>query len=455
MLLLPAQARAHGHLVRARPAAGDTVRVAPRFLRLEFSEAPDLAVSSIRLVDAGGREVRLVSLRAAPDSARVLIADVFDPLAPGRYTVRWQMAGRDGHPTRGEYGFVLLAAPVPAVDSARVVPPAVVAPTPPVAREALPTQTHLVEGFDSESLPYVLVRWAHFMGLLVVIGGVAFYWLVLGRAHRADVPESMVTESAVRARRVALLGAALLALATIARLLAQWAALRANADDPAAMSLGRVVADSAWGHAWLLEVGALVAAAIGLIVARGTRTRAAWMVAALGAIGLACVPALSGHAAASETTWPLVTDIVHVLAAGSWMGALLVLLVAGLPPARAAGAPGRAMSALVSAFSSLALVSASVVALTGVAATWRNLGSVSAFSSPYGVTLLIKLAVLGVAALVGLYNWRRARPALATSGDDAAMRRSMRAELAAAAVILLVTAVLVAIPTPVDLGVGR
>jgi putative copper export protein len=53
--------------------------------------------------------------------------------------------------------------------------------------------------------------------------------------------------------------------------------------------------------------------------------------------------------------------------------------------------------------------------------------------------------------LIGLDNWHRARPGLAASGDDAAIRRAMRAELAAGAAILLITAVLVAIPTPADL----
>ena len=355
LLLLPTYAHAHGHLVRARPGPGDTIRVAPRTLRLQFSEAPELAMSSIRLVDVQGRDIRLLPLRIDADSARVLIADIPELLAPGRYTVRWQMAGRDGHPMHGQYDFVLAA------DTARAVGPAVPSPiatTPaaaPIVRDSLPAQTHLAEGFDSESSTYVIGRWVHFIGLLVVIGGVAFYWLVLGRVHQADLTDSVMQESAVRARSVALMGAFLLAVATIARLFAQWAALRANADDPAAMSLHVMVLGSGWGHAWLLEVGALTVAIVGLSVARRSAgARSGWAIAALG-------------------------------------------------------------------------------------------------GSSYGRVLLIKLAVLAVAALIGLYNWRRARPALAASGDDAAIRRAMRAELTAAAVILLVTAVLVAIPTPVEL----
>jgi Uncharacterized protein, homolog of Cu resistance protein CopC len=337
LLLLPAAAHAHAHLVRARPAAGDTVRVALRLLRLEFSEAPELGVSSLRLVDAQGRDVRLLPLRTAPDSARVLIADVPEPLAPGRYTVRWQVAGRDGHPVHGEYGFVLVG------DTSRLIAPVVPSPAlgtsapelqPPLVWGRLPAQTHLADGFDSESPAYVLVRWAHFIGLLTVIGGVAFYWLVLGRAHRADLTEVVLVESATRARRGASIGAGLLALATVARLLAQWTALRVVVLDPSTMTLTRIVQQSTWGRAWLLEVGALLVTLVGLSVARrATGGRLGWALAALGAIGAACAAALSGHAAAPETALPLVTDAVHVLAAGCWMGALLVLLVAGLPSA--------------------------------------------------------------------------------------------------------------------------
>jgi copper transport protein len=448
-LLVPAEARAHGHLRRARPAAGDTVRIAPRFLRLEFSEAPELGVSSIRLLDSLAREIRLLPLRTDVDSAQVLIADIAGHLAPGRYTVMWQMVGRDGHPVHGQYDFVFVyERPAGLMPAPIAGPPGTRRTAPPV-----PSQTHLPDGFDSESRPYVFVRWVHFMGLLVVIGGAAFYWLVLGRVQRTELTEGVVQESTARARRFTTAGAVLLALAAIGRLLAQWTALRLSVLDPSTMPLSRVVGGSAWGHAWLLEIAALAAAGLGLtLAARARSARLGWSVVALATIGLALSAALSGHAAVPETAVPLVADMVHVLAAGSWMGALLVLLGAGLPAARAASAPARAMTALVNAFSSTALVSASVVVLTGIVATVRNVDDISALlQSPYGRVLLVKLGVLVVAALFGLYNWRRAQPALAATGNDAAMVRAIRAELTAAAVILLVTAVLVATPTPVDL----
>jgi putative copper export protein len=104
---------------------------------------------------------------------------------------------------------------------------------------------------------------------------------------------------------------------------------------------------------------------------------------------------------------------------------------------------------MVRAFSPMALVGASVVALTGLTSVVFQLDTLSdVWTTGYGWALLIKLALLGGVAGLGFYNWRRVLPAL---GDDTAthrLRRSARAELALGLVVLLVTAVLVALPTP-------
>jgi copper transport protein len=459
MLLAPAEARAHGHLVRSRPARGDTLRIAPRLLRLEFSEAPELSMSRVRLVDSLKREIRLLPVHANGDSTRVLIADIAGHLAPGRYTVLWQMAGRDGHPVRGEFDFVVMRDSSAAATTAAA-PPAIIAATAaaPATRSMqhpVPSETHRVEGFDSESLPYVLFRWAQFVGLLVVIGAVAFRFLVLARVAGELVAPAVVADASSRAARLAGAGVVLLALSAAARLMAQWTALRVDAVAASAMPLGRVLSQSLWGHAWLVGVAALVVLAIGLVLARRAGGASlGWGITALAVIVLAGTAAFSGHAAVPGTAAPVIIDVLHVLAAGGWMGTLLVLFAAGLPATRLLVPPARgtAMATLVNSFSGVALGCAAIVVLTGVLASVRNVESFSALArSPYGNMLLRKLFALAVAALIGLYNWRRARPALASSGDDTAIRRAMQLELAAGAVILLFTAYLVAIPTPAEL----
>jgi methionine-rich copper-binding protein CopC len=50
-------------------------------------------------------QVRPDSVQLAVGDAKTVIATFGTALAPGRYTVRWQVSGDDGHPVRGEFSF--------------------------------------------------------------------------------------------------------------------------------------------------------------------------------------------------------------------------------------------------------------------------------------------------------------------------------------------------------------
>ncbi len=104
-------AEAHTRLVRAVPAVGSDVAIVPREVVLTFSEDVSIALCRIRLLDAKEQNVALDSVRASPGDARTVTAKILGQLPPGRYTVKWQAAGADGHPVRGEYSFVLRLAP--------------------------------------------------------------------------------------------------------------------------------------------------------------------------------------------------------------------------------------------------------------------------------------------------------------------------------------------------------
>ena len=80
---------------------------------------------------------------------------------------------------------------------------------------------------------------------------------------------------------------------------------------------------------------------------------------------------------------------------------------------------------------------------------WTHLKVLSAlWTTPYGYALIAKLCVvLGVVAL-GAWNWRRQKPRLGSVESALALRRSARAELVAASLVLAVTAILVSLPSP-------
>jgi len=107
------------------------------------------------------------------------------------------------------------------------------------------------------------------------------------------------------------------------------------------------------------------------------------------------------------------------------------------------------IAALVRAFSPTALGFVALLAVTGAIAAWRNIGSVAGlWQEPYGRVLLAKLALLSVAAGTGAYNWKRVLPILGSATATTRLRKSATLELAAAVLVLVVTAVLVATPMP-------
>jgi putative copper export protein len=168
---------------------------------------------------------------------------------------------------------------------------------------------------------------------------------------------------------------------------------------------------------------------------------------------LAFTPALGGHAIASPelTSLAVLADGLHVIGAGGWLGCLLVVVAVGIPAARRLGPTerGQAVAGMVNAFSPTALAFAGIVAASGIFAAWLHLQHVAElWQSAYGRTLLVKLAVLSLVIATGAYNWLRVKPTLGDEQGTRRIRRSATFELAVAVIVLAITAVLVAVPTP-------
>jgi copper transport protein len=442
-------AYAHGTLRRSAPAKGQHLSVAPNEVRLTFTEAVELSLARVALAGPNG-PVELGALSLA-DSGMVLTAPITGRLVAGSYTVQWQIAGADGHPVRGEFGFFIApgAAGV-AAGSGSV--------SADLATHHDPTTFPQSGGFSAESPAYALIRWLTFIAVLGVIGAVAFR-AVLGIVRWQASPAGELLLSPA-ARGAAGLGA-IMALASLvlaaARLIAQSVALHGAGSAFDAMLVSTMLTRTVWGSGWILQlVGSLVALA-GFWMAR--RHSAGWPIAAVGALALGVSPALSGHAA-SVTQYrplPILADTLHVVGASGWLGSLLVLLIVGIPVAlRLEANRAAAVAALVNAFSPTALVFAGLTVGTGVFAAWLHLGSVSAlWESGYGRTLLLKLAALTGVFATGAYNWLRVKPTLGQEVATSRLRRSATAEIVVGVLVLAITAVLVASGTPATMAEGE
>lgn len=435
-------AYAHGTLRRSAPAKDQHLSAAPTEIRLTFTEAVELSLARVALAGPSG-QVALGRLSLA-DSARVVIAPVAGGLVDGSYTVQWQIAGADGHPVRGEFAFFIApgaAGLAGATDAAAMDP----------LTHHDPTTFPSTGGFSAESPAYALIRWLSFIAILGVIGSVAFR-LVLSIVRRQTNPAGQPLLMPA-ARGAAGLGAgfgvALLAL-TGARLIAQSVALHGAASAFDTTLVSTMLTRTTWGSGWVLQLVATLVAAIGFWVAR--RSPAGWPIAGVGALALGVSSALSGHAAAVPQYGPLpiIADALHVVGASGWLGSLMVLLIVGIPVAmRLGGNRADAIAALVNAFSPTALIFAGLTVATGVFAAWLHLGGVSAlWESGYGRTLLLKLGALSGVFATGAYNWLRVKPRLGQDLATSRLRRSATAEIAVGAIVLAITAVLVASGTP-------
>ncbi len=107
LALLPGVALAHARLTGSTPTAGSSLSKSPTELRLTFSEKTELAMTRVKLLGPDGKEIALAPPAAGGDEGLSVVTAVRSTLAPGTYTVTWQVAGRDGHPVRGNFTFVV------------------------------------------------------------------------------------------------------------------------------------------------------------------------------------------------------------------------------------------------------------------------------------------------------------------------------------------------------------
>ncbi|HKC26476.1 MAG TPA: CopD family protein, partial [Jatrophihabitans sp.] len=126
--------------------------------------------------------------------------------------------------------------------------------------------------------------------------------------------------------------------------------------------------------------------------------------AALAGVG----SALLGHAAAASAPTRTIADALHLVAAATWAGALVVLAVMILRrPADGSRLPARAV---FRAFGVPAALCVSVVVVSGVYLASDVVGSVdAALLTTYGRVLLLKVVLFAVAGLLGLSHALRLR----------------------------------------------
>ena len=152
----------------------------------------------------------------------------------------------------------------------------------------------------------------------------------------------------------------------------------------------------------------------------------------------------------------MVTTVVHQLAAVVWVGSVMGLLAcAGMRRE----SPADLWPRLLARFSPLGMTCVAALVGCGVFIASRYLGDWASFiGTNYGIMVIAKLLLLGVALALAFINFRHTRKWRAT-GDATAIERQLppvvEAELAALVAIMLLGASLAATPPAADLATER
>jgi putative copper export protein len=283
----------------------------------------------------------------------------------------------------------------------------------------------------------VLHEYIGFVGSFFIVGAVSFYFLLLRPALAINA--AAMTSAARTAARVGCIGALL-------RLLAMAMSINTTMTEKHLSFITVLTGRPSMMVAATMIVIAVIAFAVAAVATR--ENAIAWAIA-----GIATLVVMLGGLITTKIG--RVVNPIHVFAASMWIGTLFVLVAAGITTAlgrtmqSAERAP--AVAVLVNRFSTIALWSAGVLLLTGVTTAWMHLGELSAlWTSIYGKTLIVKLCLVAIVFALGAYNNQRLKPSLSTDEEGRRLARSATFEIAIAALVLIVTAVLVNLPAPAE-----
>jgi copper transport protein len=402
-LALPAPAFAHANLDSTSPKYRQRTQEAPRAVVLRFDQAVKAEPNAVEVKNQYGKVLS--------GTARARGQEVSVPLrmlSRGPYTVRWHVLSEDGHVVSGVFTFGV----------------GVKAPPPTEAYGASgPTTTEHV------------VRWAYFLSLALLLGGLGFRLLFA----RRDLPP------AAERRFFLIVGAGVVATLEVGIL-----AFLLRAEDALQLPFGRflygdlssIAGGTRFGEAFIaMTLGYALVAALVFLAWLTERRLFLWPAIVLG-LGFASGLSLSGHSAVDVgSSWRSeLADWAHLSAAALWIGGLVQLAFVVWPQA-----PELRRTAFLR-FSRLASALIAVVLGAGVYLSIVRLPQVSdLWTAGYGRVLLVKLGLVSLALTWGAVHHFVARPALERGGGPVLgrLRRSLAGESAVGMAILLAAAVLV------------
>jgi copper resistance protein D len=303
----------------------------------------------------------------------------------------------------------------------------------------------------------VSLRLVQYLGAMLLMGASLFFLYSGGRLF----PER---GSLARPRRLLLLTAAsALIVASLAAVAAQSILFAGSLSDGLDVNSLRAVAFGMdLGKAALVRAAAATLATVLLLILPAGRT--SWMTAAI--LGTAATASLAwlGHAAAGQGPLGavhLTSDILHVMAAGVWVGALFGLWQLLLAQPRT-DQDSLEIHAALHGFSGIGSAAVALILLTGLVNSWVLVGPdkvLALWTTRYGQLLVVKIVIFVMMLALAAANRFRLTPALGKALSDeepqlralSRLRRSIALEMALGIAVLILVSSLGTLEPPAAL----
>jgi putative copper resistance protein D len=210
----------------------------------------------------------------------------------------------------------------------------------------------------------------------------------------------------------------------------------AETVEQALAAIPSVIWNTSFGHILAAQTLALLGTSIALMIDR----RWSWF-GAVGFAGIAVVlQAGHSHALAMHQEALLLSQCLHLLAAGPWLGGLLPLLLL------VRGTPSHGSAVAAQRFSTLGITCVVVLASTAAFQGWVLAGGLSGIvGTAYGWVALSKLALFAMLLAFAALNYLRLVPALArhhARASKLALIGSIAAETGLGLLVVLAAGVL-------------
>jgi copper resistance protein D len=216
-----------------------------------------------------------------------------------------------------------------------------------------------------------------------------------------------------------------------------------------ASAWGTVLLETRFGRVWQLRLGliatafVLVASALAQVKVRRALILVLWLVSVVFLVSLALI---SHAAAATVLPFGALGDMIHLCAAGFWIGGLVPLAIF-LARTRSSLSLVETVPYVVPRFSTLSLCCVSVLVVSGISNSWLLVGSISAlFTTPYGQLLLFKLALFAILVGFGARNRFLVKARLPKAAADpdllAQLRRNVVCETCLGVAVVVIVACL-------------